>query len=124
MAVTWARCGSDNHWCDLLRLNLDSVRASYGVYVIWRSDPFTGSAVVRVGQGNIAERLAVHRRDQNILHYEGLGRLLVTWAAVPSGLADQIERQLAESYSPEVGHHFPDVPPAVVNLPFPADGVP
>ena len=123
MAVRWVRCGSDSHWCDLLRLNLDSVKA-YGVYVIWRSDQFTGSAVVRVGRGDIAERLEAHRRDQNILRHEGLGRLLVTWTTVPSGLADQIERQLAESYSPEVGHRFPDAPPAVVNLPFPIGEVP
>ena len=123
MAVAWARCGSAGHWCDLRRLNLDNVRA-YGVYVIWRSDPFTGSGVVRVGQGDIAERLTAHRRDRDILQCEGLGRLLVTWATVPTGLADQIERRLAESYVPEIGHRFPNVPPAVVNLPFPPFGVP
>lgn len=83
-----------------------------GVYVIWK--PGGPSKVVRLGQGDIAARIAAHRNDQKITRH-GPG-LLVTWAAVAARSLDGVERYLAEQYSPLVGEAFPDVPAIAVNL--------
>ena len=120
MAITWMRCENGN-WCKLSQVN-DPY--GYGVYVIWCADAILGSVVVRVGQGIISERLEAHREDPDIIKHAGLGELLVTWAVVANSVADQVERSLAEYYAPKVGERFPDVPPAVVNFPFPSDRVP
>ena len=73
--------------------------------------------VVRVGQGNIAERLACHKQDTSITAYSPYG-LYVTWAEVPAGYLDGVERHLAESWTPLVGDRFPNVHPIAVNSPW------
>lgn len=72
--------------------------------------------VVRVGQGDIAARLAAHRADPNILKYRASGTMFVTWAAVPAHQLDGVERFLANQYSPPVGDAFPNAAPIQVNL--------
>lgn len=113
--LRWKTCGDDAHWCNLKTLNLDKL-SDIGVYVIWHTG--NPSRVVRVGQGDIADRLSAHRRDPNITAY---GELRVTWAVV-SHQADRdgIERFLADTWSPLVGAAFPDVAPIAVNSPFAA----
>jgi len=64
--------------------------------------------VVRVGQGDIAARLAAHRTDPAITKYAGTGTLLVTWASVPAAQRDGVERYLANAWAPLVGDVFPD----------------
>ena len=114
MQVTWVRCGEDNHWCNLETLQLKGITAK-GVYIIWR--PGKPSRVVRVGQGDIAERLARHRTDEEILaHKSKGGRLLITWASVSAAYRERVERYLANKYSPLVGQ-YPNVAPLEVNLP-------
>ncbi len=113
MQLNWKTCGDNRHWCNLRKLKLDN-NNDKGVYMIWHTgDP---SRVVRVGQGNIAERLTDHRNNNEILTY---GELLVTWAVVPSKSdRDGIERHLADEWRPLVGDAFPNTVPIAVNSPF------
>lgn len=114
LAVKWVRCGGDNHWCSLENLNLNM--KTFGVYIIWHEGQ--PGRVVRVGQGDIAERLGCHRADKEILVYRQYGTLRVTWAAVSAAQVDGVERYLADQWSPRVGDAFPDVQPIAVNSPW------
>lgn len=111
MNVNWIKC-NNNNWCKLSSVNLDNVVA-VGVYVIWK--PGNPSKAIRVGQGNIKDRLSEHRDNAAITKYGN--DLLVTWATVNQAYLDGIERYLAERYAPLVGDRFPDVQPIAVNLP-------
>lgn len=115
--VNWIKCGDDHHWCSLENLNLSNI-SDFGVYIIWHEG--NPSRVVRVGQGDIADRLEAHRKNPTILAYRKYGTLRVTWAAVPVGQRDGVERYLADQWTPLVGDAFPDVDPIAVNSPFAA----
>ncbi len=108
LELQWVKCS--DHWCSLQRVNLGPVKAS-GVYVIWEQGG--DNRVVRVGQGDIADRLNQHRNDPTITSY---GELLVTWASVDEWYMDGVERYLADMYSPLVGDRFPFAEPIAVNL--------
>lgn len=112
VSVNWNKCG--DHWCDLERLTLNMNTG--GVYIIWHDG--NPSRVVRVGQGNIADRLGAHRNDPQVLKYGKIGTLRVTWAAVSVAQRSGVERHLANQWSPLVGDAFPDVQPIAVNSPF------
>jgi hypothetical protein len=118
ITVSWTKCGSDGHYCDLEQLDLGSITAGKGVYVIWHQG--NPSRVVRIGQGDIADRLAAHRRDREVLAFKRYGKLRVTWAAVPAHQIDGVERHLANTWTPLIGDAFPDVAPLAVNSPFAA----
>jgi hypothetical protein len=60
ISVSWIKCRSDGHYCDLELLDLKTITATTGVYVIWHEG--NPARVVRIGQGNIATRLGAHRR--------------------------------------------------------------
>ena len=110
--LTWIKCG--DHWCDLQSLKLEKITTE-GVYIIWHEgDP---GLVVRIGQGDVADRLSAHRNDDEILAYAELGTLRVTWAAVSEAQRDGVGRYLAEQYPPLVGVAFPDEEPIAVNSP-------
>lgn len=110
--VSWSKAGAR---LPLRTVNLSKVSA-YGVYIIWHGG--STPRVVRVGQGDIAERLTAHRGDPIILAYEKFGTLYVTWAAVPVRLVDGVERYLAERWRPLIGDRFPHVAPLAVSSPF------
>ena len=112
--LNWIRCGNDHHWCDLARLNLDM--DTFGVYVIWHEG--NPGRVGRIGQGDIAERLATHRTDRTITQYASNGALRVTWAAVPASQTDGVERYLADHLDPLIGDAFPTADPIAVRLPW------
>jgi hypothetical protein len=118
ISVAWMKCGSDGHWCDLELLDLKSVSATTGVYVIWHEG--NPARVVRIGQGDIASRLGAHRKDLAILAYKKYGRLRVTWASVPAHQIDGVERYLANTWPPLIGDAFPVAAPLAVNSPFAA----
>jgi hypothetical protein len=101
----WVK-STDNLWLGLHRVNLSTVR-TFGVYVIWRGgkNPWT----VRVGQGDIADRLICHRTDAEVQAYNADG-LWVTWAAVPPLMADGVEHYLANRLGPLVGTRYPVIP--------------
>lgn len=114
ISLTWERCGDDNHWCDLLRLDLESISVDSGVYVIWHGG--NNPKYVRVGQGNIKDRVSKHRNDPDILKYKQFG-LFVTYASVGVTDLDGVEAFLGEILNPLVGDRFPDRTPISVNLP-------
>jgi len=89
LVLDWGTCGKDQHWCDLEHLTLPLKNNQEGVYIIWiDSDP---PATVRVGQGDISDRLANHRKDKKILDCLGDGQTLrVTWATAPKSQWDGI----------------------------------
>jgi len=113
--LKWIKCGGDGHWCDLQSVQLENITTE-GVYIIWHDgDP---SEVVRIGQGNVADRLSAHRNDDEILAYAEQGTLRVTWAAVSAAELDGVERYLADQYPPLVGGVFPNAEPIAVNSPW------
>lgn len=122
MPLDWRRCGDDGHWCDLATLDLNSITAGLGVYLIWHdgsADRDYTAQVVPIGEGDITERLGAHRLDNEIMGYGVFGNLLVTWAAVAGGRArrQRIERYLADRWTPALGE-YPDTEPLTVNGPW------
>jgi hypothetical protein len=115
LQVKWIKCGDDGHWCSLMGLNLDTSKGS-GVYIIWHEG--NPGRVVRLGQGDIVDRLGAHRRDKAITQYAADGTLRVTWAVVSAAQQDGVERYLADQWPPLVGDAFPDVQPIAVNHPW------
>ncbi len=117
ISLNWMKCGSapDLVWCSLERLDLSSITASGGVYVIWHEG--TPGRYVRVGQGDIRDGLSEHRNDPRITAYAKHGKLRVTWAAVPEPQRNGVERYLADQLNPLVGDVFPHAVPIAVNLP-------
>lgn len=119
MYVKWNKCVG-KVWCDFLSLDLEDPHFNDlgGVYIIWhRGKGLVKSATVRVGQGDIKDRIATHRNDPKILAYKNYG-LYVTWAFVLPTFRDGVERYLANSLRPKVGDVFPSVMPISVNLPW------
>jgi len=110
VSLKWATL-TNGDWCNLETVDLTNV-TTFGVYLIWN----TNKKAVRVGQGNIADRLMTHRKDPAILNNRVSG-LYVTWASVPLQSVDGVERYLYNQYSPLVGDRAPDVLPIAVNLP-------
>src|SRR5271163_1540663 len=95
LQVAWVTLVSGG-WCPFETVNLATV-STKGIYIIW----YNGSPgrVVRLGQGDIAIRIAAHRIDRLVTAYGDRG-LLVTWATVPTHLMDGVERYLANQYPP------------------------
>jgi len=115
MQVEWIKCGNGSNWCPLEMVNLDNVNTT-GVYMIWHEG--NPSRVVRLGQGNIKDRLGVHRKDTAVLAYRRHGLLRVTWASVAWSYLDGVEKYLANTWPPLIGDAFPDAPPIAVNSPW------
>lgn len=115
MNLQWIKCGNGADWCPLENVNLASVKTE-GVYIIWhKGNP---GRVVRLGQGNIADRLRAHRIDPNVMAYAKHGKLCVTWAALPLAQRNGVERYLADTWRPLVGDAFPNAVPIAVNSPW------
>ena len=114
LKVSWVKNTLDR-WLPLELVELAGVNA-FGVYIIWHSG--NPGRVVRVGQGNIADRIGAHKKDQQVLAYKQFGALWVTWAAVSVFQRDGVERHLAETWKPLIGDRFPDVALIAVNSPW------
>lgn len=116
LQLHWIK-NTKGEWLPIERVDLSNV-ATFGVYIIWHGG--LTPRIVRVGQGDIADRLSAHREDREILAYRNHGALYVTWAAVSARLVDGVERHLANHWSPLVGDRFPNAAPVEVNAPFAA----
>lgn len=116
VALTWIK-STKNEWLSFETFNLADVKST-GVYTIWHGGQ--NPRIVYVGQGDIHDRLTAHRNDSAITTYNQSGLLMVTWAAVPAGQMDGVERFLADRLKPLVGVHHPKVDPISVNLPWAA----
>jgi hypothetical protein len=117
LTVNWIKNINNNQWFDLLRLNLGSsyFQNKEGVYIIWYSGPVEAK-VIRVGQGQIGNRLKEHRDNPEILRYSNYGQLKVTWAMVDPQSRDGVEAFLFDAYHPLIGERSPAVNPISVNL--------
>jgi hypothetical protein len=115
LQVNWIR-NQDNNWCRLYTVNLANILLDNmsGVYIIWFNA--TGRNCVKVGQGNIRERLTQHRNDPEINAYKSRN-LFATWARVANNQMAGVEAFLANELNPLVGERFPNVTPISVNLP-------
>jgi hypothetical protein len=120
--VKWVKNTQNNEWFDFLRLNLDApyFNNKVGVYVIWYASPSAAKAI-RVGSGNISERLKEHRANQEITKYSSLGQLKVSWVVADSvqlrlDEIEGVESYLSRIYSPLVGGRFPNVTEIQINL--------
>lgn len=101
-----------------VNLDRDSFNDLFGVYVIWHPNYFSKPRAVRLGQGNIRDRLKSHRENTQITSYENLKHpLLVTWAKVDGRSVSGVEAYLADELKPLVGKRFPKVTHKPVNLP-------
>ena len=116
LSIGWGTCSDDKHWCDLENLILPLGGTPHGVYLIWYEGK--PGRVVRVGQGDISDRLSKHRNDPAIVGYAARGALKVTWADVPVPQRDGVERYLSDQWDPLVGDAFPDARPIEVNSPW------
>ena len=105
----------DGRYAPLRLVNLSIVKVT-GIYVIYCATP-NGTRAVRVGQGDVADRVTKHRVDKAIMAYEQYGTLYVTWAAIPGHIRGGVEKYLSDLYQPLIGERFPDVLPVAVNLP-------
>ncbi len=119
--VKWVTC-TGGRWCALRRLELRSVSAKSGVYIIW-CDRLTPRAI-RIGQGgsgrtgSLRARLSEHRNNREILRFDAKG-LYVTWAEVRDAKVRKgVENYLGRVLVPLIGARFPCVPPVRVNLPW------
>ena len=113
-ALDWVTCG--DQWCLLEDVDLSDVNA-FGVYVIW-----CGEKIVRVGIGDIKERLSAHRSDGTTTrHKSPHAPMSVTWATSDDlSWADLegIARFLADHLDPAEGGDIPERPPIPVNFPW------
>ena len=106
----------DYKWLDFMRLDLNQVRGS-GVYVIWHGGE--NPRVVRVGQGELAKKLALHRESPRLMWYASQGKLFVTWAEISSSAhRDGIETYLTQLFVPLLADRVPSVQPLPVRSPF------
>jgi hypothetical protein len=120
----YTRTVSDNALVDLFDPGLSELTAA-GIYLIYR--PAMGGlvslspVVIRVGQGQIGERLLAHQKEAAIIAQSLLApRLKVAWAVVAPELIDSAERFLADRYRPLVGGAVPHAEAIAVTLPFAA----
>lgn len=112
MQLNWQKCAGDVwgslSFVDLAHGHFDNME---GVYIIWQGS----GPIIRVGQGNIRDRLGRHRNDPDIVRHD---RLYVTWAPVHATHRNGVERYLANVLRPVVGDAFPNVTPTPVSLPW------
>lgn len=106
-----------NQWLDPRNTNWESV-ATDGVYVIWSAGTLLGGPTyIKVGQGDVRDRMQDHMRDLRITRYSNLR---FTFASVSWHQKDGVERFLGDQLKPLVAERFPNVRPIQVNLPLTA----
>jgi len=118
LVLEWMKCLGDR-WCSLFDVRLDSRHLDElnGVYIIWYWEDRYLPAVVRVGQGNIKERLLQDRQKPAILALKDYD-LVVTWAFVGESQRDGVERYLGETLDPIIKSLLPEASPIRVILPW------
>jgi len=117
--LDWIKNTQNNGWFDLLRLNLNSPYFinRYGIYIIW----YAGSGetkVIKIGTGNIGDKLKVEKISPDVLRYAQFGQLKVTWAIVTDqSIIPGIVSFLNQAYTPIFGENVQVGTPTIqVNL--------
>ena len=106
----------DGKWVNLEQLDLRHVNMQ-GVYMIWHGGE--NPRIVRIGQGNIAERLRSHLTNLQIMRFKDYGPLMVTWAQVDNPqICEGIQRYLAEQFKPAIKERMPELPAIAAASPF------
>lgn len=111
--------GSDQYY-ELHSVRLDNpfLFGFRGVYIIWQIFLGISPEAIYVGQGDIKERLRVHRSDARFDPYFSPEKpLLVTWAEVPPRYIEGVEKYLYEKLTPIVGENRSRALSIPVNLP-------
>jgi hypothetical protein len=120
LQLSWQVEAMSGNWISLDTFNFSTI-ATFGVYIIWHGKwitSLTPARTIRVGQGNIWQRLPEHHSDPAVTWYRQFGPLAVTWATVSPLLVDGVERFLASRLNPLIGDRFPNAVPIAVNLPW------
>lgn len=113
--LLWAK-SIDNKWLNLSNLDLTNLHAT-GVYIIWHGGE--NPRIVRIGQGNIAARLAAHRLNHQIMRYVESGPMMVTWAEIDAqATRDGVEVHLVNQFTPLIKDKTAEVRPLQANSPF------
>jgi hypothetical protein len=107
--VTWFAAA------DLRALDLADVAGS-GVFVVWHGG--LRPRVIRVGCGDVAQRLAAFRDDSKMMAYGHFGPLQVAWADVPEARARGVAKFLASRLRPMHADPLAAVTAIPVTLPF------
>ena len=118
-SLAWSHPGSGptgrKWWSFRSIVRSNSLPGLRGVYCIFQRTP-SRYRTIWVGQGSIAERLAVHTRERSI---SARPYLLVTWAETDPSQTDGIEKYLIDTLHPLEGERAPEAEPIAVNLPYP-----
>jgi hypothetical protein len=118
-SLAWSHPGSGptarRWWSFSSIVRSNSLPSLRGVYCIFQRMP-RKYRTIWVGQGSIAERLAVHTHEWSI---SARPYLLVTWAETDPSQTDGIEKYLIDMLHPLEGGRAPEAEPIAVNLPYP-----
>ncbi|NNE56906.1 MAG: hypothetical protein HKN36_02260 [Hellea sp.] len=113
--LLWAK-SIDNKWVNLSNMDLTNLHAT-GVYIIWHGG--NNPRIVRIGQGNIAARLAAHRLNHQIMRFAEDGPMMVTWAEISDqARRDGIEAYLVRQFTPLIKDQISHVLPIAASSPF------
>lgn len=114
LQLDWIK-NTQNDWLNPANTNWNTVYTE-GVYLIWQTGTLlTGPRYIKVGQGDVRDRMQAHMRDYRISQYNDLR---FTFASVGLFQRDGVERYLGDVLRPLVAERFPDVRPIAVNLPL------
>jgi hypothetical protein len=116
MKVNWIKL-TNHQWANFKTQSLEQICDMKGVYIIWTMD----DGVIRVGSGNIKQRIEEHRKNKDIYQYDNLK---FTFTIIKSeDIMHGIEAYLGKiKFEPIVGKNYPDVDPIVVNVPAEIEG--
>jgi hypothetical protein len=124
--LDWFTHYKDGPALGLWDTNLHAMKLD-GLYVIYRPGTLAAPpAVVRVGQGNIGDKLRSHSQDAEMRAYlSRAGGAGATLNVAVAPIASQVirngaERYLTDLYRPPAGGGSPDVQPIEVTLPWAA----
>ena len=114
--IYWVKRGYDRWYrLDGLSENINSLRHK-GVYIIWYFDVLHTARTVKVGSGQLRERLTAERRDPEVQKYAGRP-LYVTWALVSPKYMRSIVISLSQKLQPFAGQRFSGNTGIFVGLP-------
>lgn len=119
--VKWETCGDSNAWCNLNLISFSSPSfyneqeggTVDGVYIIWDEKK---KQVVRVGSGNLQDRIQKHSKEDWARNNTNLK---VTFIRIDDeNIMLGVENYLGYVFEqPTIGERFPDVTPVGINLP-------
>lgn len=89
-----------------------------GVYIIWGFKVENQNEVIRVGQGNIKERLSEHRDNPEIVDGYEKYEIIATWAKIKQNYFDGVEKWMGETLRPRVCERLPVADMIIVDLPY------